>query len=585
MPSRSRVRHSHALLGLAASASLLALVPTRGAQAADADLKGRCLALEKTMAGHWPDASTHIVSVTPQPAGPITLPPMMPGAPGIPLQLPEHCEVYGILHERTGVDGQAYAIRFHVRLPAAWNQGFFFQGGGGTNGEVGNAIGPTGLDTPPALVQGYAVVSQDSGHDNQRNMDPTHGGTAAFGFDPQARADYGNASLKPVADAAKALVAAFYGNAPQRSYFVGCSKGGEEGMVFAQQHPEEFDGILASAPGFALPRAALSQAWDVQSFAPLAKGPDGQPSFARLSGTFSDADLGLVRDAILEACDGDDGAKDGIVGTFAQCTAAKVAPALKARTCAGAKADGCLSGEQVAAITRSYGGPRTKAGQAIYSDWAWDAGIAAPGWRLWKLGLADKVPSLNVVLGGASLASVFTTPPTPLPPDPQALLRWQLSLDIDQVAAQLTATNATFTRSAWQDVSARSADLSGLKARGAKLMVPHGASDPVFSINDTLAWWREVDAREGGKAAAFVRVFPVPGMNHCTGGPATSHYDAFSALVRWVEQGQAPDRILASAGPDTPWPGRTRPLCPYPKVARYKGSGDLNSADSFECQL
>ncbi|MEC4592275.1 MULTISPECIES: tannase/feruloyl esterase family alpha/beta hydrolase [Nitrospirillum] len=575
--------YSRAALGLAATASLLAL--SAGAHAAEPDLKGRCLALEKTMAGHWPDAGTRIVSSTLQAAGPITLPPMMPGAPGTPVQLPEHCEVYGVMHERTGVDGQAYAIRFHVRLPTAWNQGFFFQGGGGTNGEVGNAIGPTGSDTPPALVQGYAVVSQDSGHDNARNSDPTHGGTAAFGFDPQARADYGNASLKPVADAAKALVAAFYGSGPHRSYFVGCSKGGEEGMVFAQQHPEEFDGILASAPGFALPRAALAQAWDTQAFAPLAKGPDGQPSFPLLSAAFSDADLGLVRDAVLEACDADDGAKDGIVGTFAQCTAAKVAPALKSRTCAGAKADGCLSANQITAITQSYGGPRTKAGQAIYIDWPWDAGVAAPGWRIWKLGLADKVPSLNVALGGASLASVFTTPPTPLPPDPQALLRWQMGLDIDQVAAQLTATSAAFPRSAWQDVSAHSPDLSGLKARGAKLMVPHGASDPVFSINDTLAWWREVDGREGGKAAAFVRVFPVPGMNHCAGGPATAHYDAFSALVRWVEQGQAPDRILASAGPDTPWPGRTRPLCPYPKVARYKGTGDLNSADSFDCAL
>ncbi|WP_044560021.1 tannase/feruloyl esterase family alpha/beta hydrolase [Azospirillum sp. B4] len=570
-------------LALAAGVSLLALAA--GAHAAEPDLKGRCLALTQAMAGHWPDASTRITEAIPQPAGPITLPPMMPGAPGTPVQLPEHCEVYGILHERAGLDGQAYAIRFHLRLPAAWNQGFFFQGGGGTNGDIGTAIGPTGSDTPPALAQGYAVVSQDSGHDNQRNMDPTHGGTSAFGFDPQARADYGNASLKPVADAAKALVAAFYGAAPRRSYFVGCSKGGEEGMVFAQQHPEEFDGILASAPGFALPRAALSQAWDVQAFAPLAKGPDGQPSFAQFATAFSDADLSLVRDAVLEACDADDGAKDGIVGTFAQCTAAKVAPSLKARTCAGAKADGCLTTAQVTAITRSYGGPRTKAGQALYSDWPWDGGVDAPGWRIWKLGVAGKVPALNVVLGGASLASIFTTPPTALPPDPQALLRWQLGLDIDQAAGLLTATSPTFPRSAWQDVSARSPDLSGLKARGAKLMVPHGASDPVFSINDTIAWWKEVDAREGGKAADFARVFPVPGMNHCAGGPATAHYDAFGALVRWVEQAQAPDRIVATAGPDTPWPGRTRPLCAYPKVARYKGAGDLNSADSFECKL
>src|SRR5690606_283341 len=113
---------------------------------------------------------------------------------------------------------------------------------------------------------------------------------------------------------------------------------------------------------------------------------------------------------------------------------------------------------------------------------------------------------------------------------------------------------------------------------------PHGVSDPVFSVNDTVAWYREVDRLNAGEAASFVRVFAVPGMAHCAGGPATDQFDAFEALVAWVEQGSPPDRILATAGPNTPWPGRSRPLCPYPQVARYTGEGSLEEAASFRCE-
>jgi feruloyl esterase len=116
------------------------------------------------------------------------------------------------------------------------------------------------------------------------------------------------------------------------------------------------------------------------------------------------------------------------------------------------------------------------------------------------------------------------------------------------------------------------------------LLVPQGVSDPVFSINDTLAWYRDLDRRTGGQADTFARVFPVPGMNHCGGGPATDHFDAFASLVGWVEHQQPPDRIIARAGTHTPWPDRERPLCPYPKVARYKGSGNIERADNFDCR-
>jgi len=304
---------------------------------------------------------------------------------------------------------------------------------------------------------------------------------------------------------------------------------------------------------------------------------------------------------VLEACDALDGATDGIVGDYRACTAKRVEPALTARTCR--EATGCLSGDQVATLLRVFGGPRNGAGEALYSDWAWDAGIGGripepradvveakgryyEGWRIWKIGgyPPSPVPSLNVVLGAPSLAAVFTTPPTPLRNDPRVLLDYSLHFDMDRDAPKIFARSAEFTESSWDAVGAQSTDLSAFRRHGGKLIVPHGLSDPVFSAHDTMKWWDAVNAASGGRAATFVRVFPVPGMAHCGGGPATDQYDCLAAIVEWVEKGKAPDRILAHAGTSTPWPNRTRPLCPYPMVARYNGSGSIEDAASFTCR-
>jgi feruloyl esterase len=232
-------------------------------------------------------------------------------------------------------------------LPEAWNQRFFFQGGGGTNGDIGDALGTISPGGPTALALGYAVVSQDSGHDNSRNSVPERGGTAAFGFDPQARAEYGGASLKPVADTAKAVLAAFYGRKPERSYFVGCSKGGQEGMYLAQRHPDAFDGIVAGAPGFSLPRAAVAEAWDTQAFASLIE-PEKPPSerkVEQLPATFSNAQFARVRAAVLGAGDASDGARDGITADWSACSWSRVEPELRKQVCSGSP--DCLSSAQV----------------------------------------------------------------------------------------------------------------------------------------------------------------------------------------------------------------------------------------------
>ena len=565
------------------------------AAAADAPSEARCAALARAAVGTWADPTTVITSATLRPAGAAPAPP--PGAPPGPTasRVPEHCEVLGQLRERTGVDGQRYAIKFHVRLPTAWNGRFLFQGGGGSDGNLGDAMGTIGFGLPTALERGFAVLSQDSGHDNRTNVNPARQGTLSFAFDPQARRDVAYASLDVSARTGIAIVRAFYGRAPERSYFYGCSEGGREGMVFAQRFPELFDGIVAAAPGFALPKAAVAEAWDTRAFADLARrmglvDSAGTPVLAR---TFSDSALALAADAVLAACDDADGVADGIVGDHRACTTERVAPALAARTCSDGATAGCLTADQVSTLRRVMGGPRNSAGEALYSDWAWDAGIGGragdryhQGWRIWKIGGAppSNIPSLNVVLGGASLSAEFTTPPTPLANDPRTLLAYLTSFDMDRDAPKIHARSGAFTESSWDLMGAKSTDLSAFRRRGGKLVVPHGLSDPVFSAHDTMRWWDAVNAASGGHAAEFVRVFPVPGMAHCGGGPATDRYDCLAAVMEWVERGVAPERIVARAGETTPWPGRTRPLCPYPAVARYAGTGSIEDAGSFVCR-
>lgn len=510
---------------------------------------------------------------------------------------PEHCEVLGKINERTGTNGQPYAIKFHLRLPVAWNGNFFFEGGGGSNGNLGAALGSLqGSQPGNALSLGYAVVSQDSGHDNAVNNDPAKNGTVTFGLDPQARVDFGYNSYDQVTRTAKALIRSYYGRAPQRSYYVGCSEGGREGMVVSQRFPDQFDGVLACAPGLNLQKAALyGHSWDVQSFAEVSNatgvyGRDGQPL---LNKTFTDEDLDLASQAILSACDGLDNLEDGIIDNFPACTNAVVGPKLAAIQCAGAKRVTCLSAAQVTALQKVYAGPRDAQGQMLWSDWPFDRGIGGKqgngynqGWRSWKIGAYDAPQNGAIIatLGSGSVSALFTTPPTVVAAQGAAPLAYLRSIDVQAVGTKLTATSGEYTTPVADFMRASSTDLTGFKNRGGKLVIVQGVSDPVFSINDTLRWWDEVNRVNNGTAATFARVFAVPGMNHCNGGPATDQFNAFAALVDWVEKSSAPAQIAATAGAASPWPGRTRPLCAYPTQARYNGTGSIEVAGSFSCR-
>jgi Tannase and feruloyl esterase len=572
---------------LIAALSALLLLPCGMAPAVAADAAQRCAGVAQAMQDRWPDKSTHIASADLRPAGSLVSAQGGGGPAGPAIALPAHCDITAVLQERVGADGRAYAIRFHVRLPDDWNGRLLFQGGGGTDGALGDALGTArspALGLAAAAARGFAVVSQDSGHDNATDSDPARAGAAAFGFDATARENFGHASLKAVTDATKALLGVYYGKPPRWSYFEGCSKGGQEALSLAERYPNAFDGIVAGAPGLSLPRAAIAEAWDTQTYGGVNRPAGTAPSLSQLAGSFSQSDLKLVAAAILAACDADDGVVDGMVGDFERCTTARVEPQLRKQVCRAGKDDGCLSGAQVSALLRGFGGPKDSHGASLYSDWPWDPGLTDGGWRIWKLGSPGGLPAINVLLGAGALASIFVTPPTAVSSTPPALLNYVMGFDFDRDAPKIYATAAGFPRSAWSDIGARATDLTAFRGHGGKLLVYQGAADPVFSLKDTVSWFREVQRHSGARSADFARLFAVPGMSHCAGGPATDQFDALGALTAWVEQGQAPQQIAASAGKASPWPGRTRPLCPYPQVARYRGQGDIEKAGNFQCR-
>jgi feruloyl esterase len=494
---------------------------------------------------------------------------------------PAHCQVQGLARERTGADGRPYAIGFEMRLPEHWNQRFLHQVNGGNDGKVVPAYGALGVMPQDALSRGFAVISSDAGH-NEDSPANTAAGLAkgnVFGQDPQARRDYGYASTDTVYTVAQGLMQSHYGRKPQRNYIAGCSNGGRHALVAATRYGERYDGILAGAPGFNLPKAAVQHAWDVQSW--LMAGPD-------IRSAYSPDDMKLVARHVLERCDALDGLADGIVADLAACQP-KVD--LHALGCLGSKAPGCLSAAQVRGLQRAFAGPTNSRGEQLYSDWSWDAGVGSGNWRFWKMESQippwDKLP-LIATMGAGSLSYVFTTPPTATPGSPAELLAFLKGFDFDRDAPKIHATSGGFTESAMAFMAppdVNNPQLASFRARGGKLIVYHGHSDAVFSANDTRRW---VDKLRANGGEGMLRYYGVPGMAHCNGGPAVDQFDPLGALVAWVEQGQAPSALTARVNPDNKelpadWSKqRSRPLCPHPQVARYQG-GSPESADSFRC--
>ena len=510
-------------------------------------------------------------SVTSVAAGPVTV-----GNASQPA--PAHCLVLGRMAERKSpVDGNTYAIGFEMRLPVAWNGRFFYQANGGLDGAVVPAMGGIGGGAPTtsALQMGFAVISSDAGHAG--SLGPL------FAIDPQARLDYGYNAVAQLTPMAKNVIAQAYGRGPDRSYIGGCSNGGRHAMVAAARSAGEYDGILAGNPGFNLPRAAVAQLYGAQQYAKVASAqtPAGLPD---LQSAFTPAELTLVSNKVVAQCDALDGLADGIVSDVKACQARFKLDAAVPTCAAGVRDGSCLSAPQKTALNNVFAGARNSAGRGIYSSFPFDSGIGGSNWRDWKFNSSQSRDP-------GAVGFIFTSPPLANRPGG---LAFALGFDMDRDAPLIDATGGVYRESAMGFMTPPdAANLATLRNRGAKMMVYHGTSDPVFSSDDTAAWYERLQAANGGNATAFARYFPVPGMNHCSGGPATDQFDMLSALVGWVERGEAPASVTASArgagssaaNAELPagWSAtRTRPLCPYPQVARYKG-GDPERATSFSC--
>ncbi|HUG24807.1 tannase/feruloyl esterase family alpha/beta hydrolase [Piscinibacter sp.] len=529
---------------------------------------GASLASCTELTNRFSFANTQITSATSVAAGTLTV-------AGTPIGA--HCLVQGTMDPRTGaIDGQSYAIGFEMRLPNAWNGRFFHQANGGIDGNVVPATGAVngGSGLANALQMGFSVISSDAGHDASQNP--------AFGVDPQARLDYGYQAAMKLTPMAKGLIASAYGKGPDRSYFGGCSNGGRHTFVAMTRMPEQYDGYLAGAPGYRLPLAAIANIFGAQQYATVATDP------ADLGTGYTQAERATVSAAVLAKCDALDGAIDGLVQDTTACQQAFDLQS-DVPTCSGARDGTCLSAAQKTAIAPIFSGAVDGSGNKFYASFPYDSGHAGGDVSFWEF-------FAPLVLDSGGVGLIWGVPPA----DPASFNgpAFSLGTSIDAMLASVAATNGTYTESALSFMlPAQPTQLQTLKNRGAKVMVYHGVSDSIFSVDDTTAWYEGLRANNSGDASNFARFFRVPGMNHCAGGPSTDQFDMLTALVDWVEKGQAPDSVIASArGPgnaaganaDVPagWSAsRSRPLCPYPKVARLKaGATDLESAASFECR-
>jgi len=492
--------------------------------------------------------------------------------------LPAHCVVRGAISPRTGVDGIAYATKFELRLPANWNRKFLFTGGSGLEGTLPAAYGATG-GSKTALEQGYAVVSQNGGHDNAA-MPLPH----SFGLDPDARIDFGYRSIQQTAQTAKSFVAAYYQRAADKSYFDGCSTGGRQGMAFAQRFPDMFDGIVAGAPVFDFGRVVAARLWGWQKAAALVTREPG--SYPRFQDAMPEADRRLFQRGLLAACDATDGVVDGMVSRPLSCG---FQPA--SLQCTGAKTSECLSADQVRLWEAVMSGPVDSKGKPFQvPGYLASREVPVAGYRVdpaWMTssGQAARITGQGVIL---DIQWKLNVDPTPYlfmtPPDPT----FQPLSDINwDTWAERMTVNAPWLMS--------NPDIANYRDRGGKMILYHGSGDSGPNAVDTANYYDAVVQRNGSyeATAKFARLFLVPGMGHCGGGPSTDTFDRLAAIEKWVEGGVAPDRIIATARAGnadltavTPAisASTSRPLCPYPSYAHYNGTGSVEDAANFTCK-
>jgi feruloyl esterase len=495
--------------------------------------------------------NTEIVSAVSVPEGPIPASAVFGNAP--PIVAPAHCEVQAIT--RPTKDSE---IRLQVWLPVSgWNRKYLQVGNGGWAG----LIDKTAMIDP--LRRGYAVAATDDGH---QGGGPVPGASWAMGH-PEKLIDFGYRAVHETSIQAKAIVRAHFGRGPARSYFSGCSDGGREALMEAQRYPEEFDGIIAGAPANDWSHLFTGFVWNEQALAQTPIPP---------------AKLPVIQNAVLAACDALDGVRDGLVEDPRAC---HFDPG--SLLCKAGEASDCLSQGQVTTLRKIYAGPKNpRTGKQIFPGYPMGTEAIPGGWSPWML-----PPGLQSIFGNSYYGqAVFE----------QA--NWDfrtLSFDVDVEFGDAKAGPV---------LNATNPDLRSFRANGGKLIQFHGWGDAAISPLSSIEYYENVraflgrfpDARSANNDPPdFYRLFLVPGMAHCSGGigpndfgnargstRADANHNILTALEAWVERGTAPAKLIGTGTMvNDPAKMLTRPLCPYPQTAHYRGTGDPSNADNFTCAI
>jgi feruloyl esterase len=482
--------------------------------------------------------------------------------------LPAFCRVQGV---STPVAGSE--IGFEVWLPRAkdWTRRLHMVGNGAYSSRIYYA------QMVARIRAGDVAVATDTGH---------QGGELTFAIGhPQRIVDFAHRAVHESVLAAKALTNVYYGASPAFSYFSGCSTGGYQALMAAQRHPRDFDGIIAGDPGNNRSNLNLAFLWNY-----LSNHPHGDDQHQIVP----NEKLLLINHAIVASCDRLDGVTDGVVSDPRSCHFD-----LQSLLCSQDDAPNCLTHAQIDAVTRMYAGPKdARTGKSIY-----------PGYSLGSEGVVageeDELPGWS---------AYWSNPKRPTEPDRADFFRYWVFNDPHwdwwkfNWGSDIDVINHTIA----PVFNATSADLHEFESHHGKLILFMGAQDPVGAADEAIDYYQAVEATASGasqatrrkQTLAFLRLYMVPGMAHCAGGPGATHFstatrdseppvsdaqhDMAIALEQWVEKGVAPERLIATKFDKEHGTDRRvlfqRPLCVYPQVARYTG-GPTNSADSFACEV
>jgi hypothetical protein len=458
---------------------------------------------------------------------------------------PAHCRVSGVLSPE---------IAFEVSLPARWNGRFYMIGNGGHAGE--------GLEDPGRVAQknqalqlGFAFAQTNTGHDARKEP-----GATFVLSNPQKAVDYAYRAVHLTATTSKDITKDYYGRAASKAYWNSCSNGGRQGLIEAQRFAEDFDGIVANAPWVDQTGFSIGAMWNQKAISGAGLTP---------------GKLEMVAEKVMNKCDAIDGLKDGLIDDPRKCDFNPVRDVPACSAGADASAD-CLTATQADAIAKVYGGPVSN-GKPFFPGFMPGSEAVMPtfgggtgsGWLNVIVPNPNGPPNAKPAdfnLAENTMRYLVQTPPKP---------DWDyLTFDYDKDVKMVEA---------WSKLAdAKNPDLSKFKKRGGKLLMTYGWSDTILQPMMGVNYYEQAMAKNGKDTPDFFRLFMVPGMAHCGGGTGPDRHDAMTAIINWVEKGQAPSSMVASRVVNNEVV-RTRPLCAYPQVARYTGTGSIDDAANFRC--